>query len=255
MLDEIAIRAHLKSEISPKITVLKTINSTNTYLLGQPLKHGHVCLAELQTDGRGRQGRVWVSPEACNIYLSILWEVPRTDIGGLSLVAGMSVAQALQNLGVEGIKLKWPNDIVYQGRKLGGILIEVRERKTNSVWVVIGIGINVEMPSSTQIDQPWIDIAQITEKTANLSRNIIVATLLNNLFDQLNLFASHGLIAVQQYWQDADALFDRAIKVTHNGNTIMGIARGINSQGELLVLSQNEIIPINSGEVLNIKTD
>jgi BirA family biotin operon repressor/biotin-[acetyl-CoA-carboxylase] ligase len=254
LLNSAAIEQHLSADakryFSP-IEIFPELDSTNTYLLN---KHetGAVCLAEQQTAGRGRQGREWISPYARNIYLSVLGEVPNTpSVSGLSLVAGLSVIQALNALGVEDLRIKWPNDIVYKERKLAGILLEVARHTATTVQVVIGIGINVDMPQDANINQPWIDVK--TLRPQPLSRNEMVGHLLNVLYAQIKAFNTQQLTAVLQQWPLLDALHDKPVNIQQGAQLLTGVAKGINAQGMLQLQQGEKILTIGSGEVTQLR--
>lgn len=139
----------------------------------QPLPSGAVCLAESQRAGRGRRGRDWLSPCARNLYLSMLWRFPHgpETLGGLALAVGLAVRAALEDAGVPGVTLKWPNDALYRGSKLAGALIELSGEAGGASCVVVGVGINVSMPRerAAAIAQPWTDASRAAGKT--ISRN------------------------------------------------------------------------------------
>ncbi len=143
-----------------KLELIPVIDSTNQYLLDRvnESEKGRICLAEYQTNGRGRRGRQWISPFGSNLYLSMYW---RLDAGmaaamGLSLVIGIAAVEALEAMGIEGVKLKWPNDLYYQDKKLAGILVEMSGQAGGAAHLVIGMGLNIGMPDvQPNIDQPW----------------------------------------------------------------------------------------------------
>ena len=146
-----------------KLEIHPQIQSTNTYLAecAKTVQSGRVCFAESQTAGRGRRGRQWVSPFGSNLYLSILWQFDNgfAAISGLSLAIGVAVVRALSEIGINEIGLKWPNDIYWQHKKLGGILIEVSGESSGECHAIIGLGLNLYLPEkeTTGITQPWTD--------------------------------------------------------------------------------------------------
>src|SRR3989338_4340844 len=156
------IDKNVRSQIQ-EIKILKTIDSTNAYLLKQAhVDKASVCIAEQQTAGRGQFNRTWASP-ANNIYFSMRWPLKEAyqNIMGLSLVVAIAIIKTLAYFDVtEHIGIKWPNDIMWQQRKLAGILVE-----TTKTDVIIGIGINVQLPKTVSIDQPWIDLFEITDQS------------------------------------------------------------------------------------------
>ncbi|MDX1654152.1 MAG: biotin--[acetyl-CoA-carboxylase] ligase, partial [Candidatus Competibacteraceae bacterium] len=179
LLDPEGIRAQLSPSVQGRLAQLEVfdqIDSTNSYLLtrakaGAP--GGSVCLAERQSAGRGRRGRQWISPFAANLYLSVLWRYPDGPalLSGLSLAVGVAMARALEGVGVVGVGLKWPNDLLWRDQKLGGILLEFGGESSGPCQVVTGVGLNVTMPKepALDIDQPWPDLTTVLG--LGLSRN------------------------------------------------------------------------------------
>src|SRR6056297_552208 len=190
LLSEERIRLGLSSEaekLAAEIAVLPVVDSTNSELLRRqlfPPGQSLICTAEQQQSGRGRRGRDWISPFARSVYLSLTWDFAQgaAALEGLSLAAGVCVARALRATGVAVPQLKWPNDVLYDGRKVGGILIEMTGDAAGPARVVLGVGVNVAMPSAVAdgIDQPWTDLAAIAGRDLP-SRSALVAGLLNAL--------------------------------------------------------------------------
>lgn len=235
------------------IEIFSLLDSTNTYLLNHTLPTGTVCLAEQQTAGYGRMGRTWISPYASNIYMSVLCEVPNSaQISALSLVSAYAVVEALSHLGVQGLQIKWPNDIVFEECKLAGILLEVAQQTSNSTRVVIGIGVNVQMPSDEKIDQPWVDIISLQPDLT--SRNLIIANILNALYRQIILFSTKQLSEFMEHWRSVDALYEQAINIQQGTQTLTGIAQGINEAGMLIVKKEDGTLQkVSSGEVTKLR--
>lgn len=232
------------------LEILSTIDSTNTYLQKKsPLLHAYACLAEEQTAGRGRQNKYWHSPASNNIYFSLCWYFENIyQLTGLSLAIGVAVANALIHAGLPTVELKWPNDILFQQKKLGGILIETSVEQAGRCKTIIGIGINVDLDKKeNKIDQPHTDIVSIIQKPAE--RNALVGTLLNELFSTLAIFTQEGLTPFLTTWQKYDVLLNKAITLLQQQNTITGIAMGIDKKGLLLVKCGNVIKTFHSGEV------
>lgn len=217
------------------------IDSTNSELLrgAASLPSGAACLAEAQRAGRGRQGRRWISPFARNLYLSLLWRFPRGPdaLAGLALTVGLGVLRALEDVGVRGAAVKWPNDVIWRDAKLAGALIELSGESGGASCVVIGVGINVAMPRALAdgaIGQPWVDA--ITAAGGPVSRNRLAAAVLQRLVETLERFESGGLAAFMEEWRGRDALCGSAIAVLDaRGGEVPGIARGIDIGGALLV--------------------
>lgn len=225
------------------VEVRWSVASTNSELLAAaPAPQPMVLLAERQTGGRGRRGRNWSSPLAANLYLSVArrFDGGLARLGGLSLVAGIAVAEALQLAGLGGVGLKWPNDVVVRGgdglRKLGGILVEGGGEHAGPVRAVIGIGLNVRMPAQAalDIDQPWIDVAAVLGE-ATPTRNALAAALLSNLLPALQCFDEEGLAPFLDRYSGFDVLQDRAIEVHAHAGVHAGVALGLAPDGALRV--------------------
>ena len=178
------------------ITVLSVIDSTNQYLLDRisELKSGDACVAEYQHAGRGRRGRQWVSPFGANLYLSMFWRLEQGPAAamGLSLVIGIVMAEVLQQLGAADVRVKWPNDLYLQDRKLAGILVELTGKTGDAAQLVIGAGINLAMRESNSqaINQGWINLQ---EAGVVIDRNQLSAMLLRHLRQALREFEVEGL--------------------------------------------------------------
>ena len=249
-----ALDAQTRARLGP-VEVLLNVDSTNNHLREQALKgalSNAVCVAEQQSAGRGRQGRTWVSPFAENLYLSLLMH-SRTGaaaLGGLSLVAGMAVLRSLQPLGIHQAGLKWPNDILANGAKLAGILIDVRGESSGPCAVIIGIGLNVRMsgPAAARIDQPWIDLHTLTGGAA-ISRNRLAAGLLDQLLPAIELFESDGMAPFMDEWRRHDIVEGRQIELQLPDEVITGKGCGIDPGGALLVETPTGCRRFASGEV------
>ncbi|MFM8333036.1 MAG: bifunctional biotin--[acetyl-CoA-carboxylase] ligase/biotin operon repressor BirA [Candidatus Methylumidiphilus sp.] len=247
LLDAEVIAAQLSAEARPLLTLLDIhdqLDSTNTYLMAQAtagLASGAVCLAEHQTAGRGRVGRVWQSPFAGNICLSVLWRFEeQASVAGLSLSIGVALAHALRRAGIAGLGLKWPNDVLWQARKLGGILLEVSGEAHGRCAVVVGIGLNLHIPpaAAEAIDQDWVDLGQITGG-APPSRNRLVALLLDEVLRLLADYPERGLAGYIEEWRQWHCHAGRAVALHLGGKTIVGTLLGVSDAG-LLVLDCGE---------------
>ena len=239
------------------IQVLPQTDSTNNEAKNYCLSHTdgarRVWLAEQQTAGRGRLGRSWYSPKATNIYLTVVLSVPIIKaLQGLSLVVGVAVVRALKEQGMVDLKLKWPNDILHSGKKLGGILIEL----LGGSDAVIGIGLNVRMPAlaDESIDQPWTDISQLLKVVPE--RNALVASLLHQLAVAVADFNQNGLSLLGDYWQQWDAFAGANVVVKGSQQEVCGQALGIDSKGRLRVKTSKGIQFFDNGDVsLRLVTD
>ena len=236
------------------LDVLREIDSTSDHLRRDTASSGEsmrACIAEWQSAGRGRRGRHWVSPYGTNLYLSLAVSMPATGIqsGGLSLVSAIAVLRALQSCGIRELGLKWPNDIFYQQRKLAGILLDLSGESGGLYQVVIGVGINLNVPDAAAraIDQPWADLSQCG---VAVERNHLAGLVLSELVKVIDTFNEKGLDVFKKEWQQFDLIADRRVRL-HNDNaeTITGVARGIDAQGALLIENNGETRPYHAGEV------
>ena len=231
------------------IAIHETIGSTNKTLVELAARRsidGVVCLAETQTAGRGRRGRQWQSPPGASIALSLgrVLELPPAEVGALSLVVGLAVADALADAGV---RLKWPNDLLLSGRKLGGILVELVEGKASST-VVVGVGINVDVQADTRerIDQP---IANLTEVIDTPSRNDIVARLINSIVDFSGQFEAAGFSPMKDAWQRLHQFHGRQVRLLIADRVVDGVVAGVEDSGELVLDCDGEKHRFSAGEV------
>ena len=235
--DDITVHLRDRNRNEPRsIELFQSLGSTNKYRREQAEKSdcsGSVVLAERQTSGRGRRGKAWVSPFAANIYMSILWDFEQgaQALEGLSLAVGVAVRRALIEVGLEDVRLKWPNDIYIGNKKLGGILLEMIGDPAGHCSVVIGVGINVSMPASmaVNIDQPWTDCC--SESDAPIARSRLAALLIDNIFDILNDFESLGFAEYRDEWQEADAFKGLQGTISTPRDSVSGTVIGVDNSG------------------------
>ena len=235
-----------------RLAVENVIDSTNAYLLRQPPQEGlTACLAECQTAGRGRRGRVWISPFARNIYLSLRMTV-ESGVGaleGLSLAVGVMVARALQAMRIGDIQLKWPNDILLQGRKLGGILIEITGDPSGVCHLVVGLGLNLFSDKSMQesIDQPWAALDQVV--TERIDRNRLVANLLNEIAPRLTNYGLHGFEPFHREWENLNAHVEQMVSLSSGTNLTIGKMVGVTGSGALILDTETGRQTFHGGEI------
>jgi len=216
---------------------------------------GLVCTAEQQNAGRGRRGRTWVSPFARNLYFSILGEFSQgaAALEGLSLAVGVAVVRALEKSGVIGVQLKWPNDVLFEGAKLGGILLEMTGDAAGPCQVVVGVGLNVAMPVevATPIEQEWTDVRTISAAAgvACPGRNKLLGALLNELLPLIDKFEEEGFSAWRRAWQDLDAHASKPVVVSAGSRQTAGIARGVNNRGALQLETSLGVQSMFGGEI------
>ena len=246
------ITALRQKETTTVLDVFNVIDSTNQYLKNKliNLNNGHACLAEAQTAGRGRHGRQWVSPFGASLYLSMYWSFSGgyQSVGGLSLAVGVAVVSALKKIGIADVQLKWPNDIYARGKKLAGILIEAEGQMGGACQCVVGVGLNISMPGNLlQIDQPWVDLAQITDEVPD--RNRLAAYLLDELVLTLREFEQSGLQPFVSHWQSLDLFRDKEVKLIMGQKRVLGICRGIDASGALILETENVRRAYYGGEI------
>lgn len=256
LLDAGRIRAQLAGATASALSSLEvawSLDSTNSELLRRkaPERGVDVLLAEQQTGGRGRRGRLWASPIAANLYLSLSRQFSGglARLGGVSLIVGVAVAEALRHAGYDAVGVKWPNDLLAHGRKLGGILVEGGGEHGGPVRAVIGIGINVRMPSpvATAIDQPWTDLAALADGVP--SRNTLAAQVLDTLLPALDAFDRDGLPAFLARYAALDVLAGHAVTVHGPQGDEQGVADGIGDDGALRVNMGQVMRLVHAGDV------
>lgn len=244
LLDAEAIRQRLSSAVQSLLTELDihmVVDSTNNYAMNKAAGSGYACLAEQQTSGKGRRGRVWVSPFGKNVYLSLLWQFEggAAALEGLSLAVGVAIADALARCGLTGVQLKWPNDVLWCKQKLAGVLLEMTGDPSGVCQVVVGVGINASMPknSASVIDQPWVDVKSILSaldsSAQDVTRNQLVAALLMELLPLLQTYTEKKFDAYRQSWQSLNAYADQRVELHTAKAVIAGTMLGVNEVGAL----------------------
>src|SRR5882724_5458947 len=259
LLDAHRIRAELTGVCNSHLHALELlfeVDSTNTRLLGTappPPGTAEVCVSELQHAGRGRLGRRWISPFGSGIAMSLGWtcsDVVRT-LPALSLGVGVAVSRALARAGALGISLKWPNDIWFRDRKLGGVLIELRAEAGGPAHVVIGVGINVSLQEEArrEIQASGVAAAAVTDACKlPPSRNLAAGAILDELLSMLLQYERFGFAAFRDAWTALDGLNGRPVKVTVGETAVLGTARGVDSDGALLLETGDSLQRFVSGE-------
>lgn len=230
------------------IHIVQEISSTNDFF-SKPcgMQIPSVCIAEKQSAGRGRINRVWDSPVGANIYMSLLYKFNNADLSTVSVITGLAVRDAIEKyISLPGIKVKWPNDILFQEKKLGGILIE-SQIFGKSAHVIVGIGINVNLLEATNIHKPWTSLQKITNTYHD--RNEIISAIINNILLYYKKFEKDGFRVFIQEWDDHDILLNKVISITEDSKIFEGRSLGINSEGNLLLkFDDGEIRCFNYGE-------
>jgi BirA family biotin operon repressor/biotin-[acetyl-CoA-carboxylase] ligase len=259
LLDARRIEAQIDPERRTAIRRLELkfdVDSTNTRLMSAappPPGSADACLCELQHAGRGRRGRRWIAPFGAGLAMSVAWtfgDGART-LPALSLAVGVAVSRALARAGASGVALKWPNDIWFRDRKIGGVLIELRAEASGPAHVVIGVGINVTMAAAMrlEIESGGVQAAAAADACAlPPSRNLLAGALLDELLSMLGRFEREGFAAFRDDWTALDALRDRPARVLLADSVISGTARGVDSEGALLLDTGGQVQRFVSGE-------
>jgi len=249
LLDETFIRREVAQG---SVAVLPVIDSTNQYLLDRlaGLQSGDACVAEYQQAGRGRRGRKWISPFGANLYISMYWRLEQGPAAaiGLSLVIGIVMTEVLRDLGADQVRVKWPNDLYLNDRKLAGILVELTGKTGDAAQIVIGAGVNLAMRNAQagDINQGWINLQ---EAGVRIDRNVLAARLITELRSALHCFEQEGLTPFLARWEVLDNFINRPVKLIIGEKEIFGISRGIDSQGALLLEQDGVVKPWVGGEI------
>jgi len=237
-------RAHLYYE--------PVLGSTNQVLREHIDKQGLSCAAvattEMQLQGRGRRGRSWQSGFAQGVLLSVAMPVacPAAQLGGLSLACGVEVAKALQSVGASDVQLKWPNDLLMDGNKLGGILIELSGESEGPCDVIVGIGLNVAgAPSADSLDEASLPAGRLQ----GLSRNTLVQLLSQALLKVLSEYADKGFALWREDWQALNAHQGETVVIKQGQGSVFGVCKGVDEQGALLLQAEQGEQKIFAGDV------
>lgn len=256
-LDVARIRAGLSSAARRRVGALENhwcLDSTSSELARRAgsLPDLSFVFAEWQRAGRGRRGRTWLAPPATNLQLSCLKRFAGgyAALSGLSLAAGIAAVRALEDCGVCGVGLKWPNDLVHADAKLGGILVELGGEFMGPCHAIVGIGINVYLSRALRkaLARPCTDLTGLCGGTAP-SRNALAAAVVERLAETLDAFDHAGFAAFAEAWAERDALAGRRIHVEHARGAFDGIAAGVDARGALQVRTRAGLHGIDSAEV------
>ncbi|VXC83928.1 bifunctional biotin-(acetylCoA carboxylase) holoenzyme synthetase and DNA-binding transcriptional repressor, bio-5'-AMP-binding [Pseudomonas sp. 8Z] len=236
------------------VHVLPSLDSTNAEVMrrinaGVPAPF--CLLAERQTAGRGRRGRFWVSPFAENLYCSLVVRVDggMRQVEALSLTIGLAVARTLIASGIDGVGVKWPNDVLVRGRKVSGILLELLGDPADICHVVIGVGLNVNMlPEYDQaIDQPWTSMRQ--ELGHCVDRNPIAAELINQLHNYLSKHWKSGFSGLRKEWEGLHLWAGSEASLIAGAKTVSGTILGVNDGGAIRLLVEGREVVFSGGEL------
>ncbi|WP_341206923.1 bifunctional biotin--[acetyl-CoA-carboxylase] ligase/biotin operon repressor BirA [uncultured Psychrosphaera sp.] len=251
-----SIRQH--SNLTNELELFPIIPSTNEYLMSlikskNGLVDGHTILAECQTKGRGRRGKTWQSPYGSHVYLS---QYRTMDSGlsaasGLSIAIGLAVANTINQFTKLQCQLKWPNDVLVDGKKIAGILVEAEGQTDGVCHLVIGVGININMPESSAdyIEQPWTDLNNISDEL--IDRNVFIAKLLQELDEVYQEYQLHRLDNLYEQWNDNNAFANLTVELSSVTKKQVGKCLGIDTNGALLLedISTKVVSKVFGGEV------
>lgn len=247
--------SQLRKISCPDILVQHITDSTNSQLMqkvqdGLVTEPGYTIVAEAQTAGRGRRGRSWYSPFAASLYFSMYWRLEQgiQAAMGLSLVAGIAIARLLKQQYQLDAKVKWPNDVYVEDKKLCGILVELAGQAHAGCDVIIGIGMNIRLPQQAlnNIDQQYTDLAVAADKVVD--RNLLVASLQQQLMTLLTEFTQHGFAGFVDEFDQYNQYRNKAIKLIGK-EEIKGICIGVDKQGALLVKTATGVQAYFGGEL------
>jgi BirA family biotin operon repressor/biotin-[acetyl-CoA-carboxylase] ligase len=258
LLNRSRILKHLgaaAADFRDRLHLLDETDSTNRHL-AELIAHaktlnGMACLAEAQSGGRGRRGRAWVATPYHNLMFSMAWRFTGGPglVSGLSLAAGLAVLQALDEYGVDGAGLKWPNDVLWDGRKLAGLLADVQGESAGPTQVILGVGVNayIGREDAERIDQPWVDLRNILGETAD--RNRLAALLIRHLRRMFQVFTEKGFAPFREEWVARHLYHGRRVRLIQGDREFLGTVEGIDENGGLIVRLANGKQVFHSGEI------
>ena len=249
------------------VQILDEVASTNTYLMQhKDSAHATCVAAHVQTHGKGRRGRTWVSQLGASLTFSLLWRFHcgAAALSGLSLAVGVALIRALNSLSVNNVQLKWPNDVLTNDvliledytsgkntpKKLAGILIELQGDLEGPSAAVIGVGVNLNLPKNVldSIDQPAIDLANVSANDINQSE--LLGVILRHLADVLSSFEAHGFVGLRDEWLSYHAYENKPVRMLlPNGTDVHGLVKGVADDGILLVETALGLQRFSAGEI------
>jgi BirA family biotin operon repressor/biotin-[acetyl-CoA-carboxylase] ligase len=243
------------ADFRDRVHVLDEVDSTNRHL-AELVTHARIingmsCLAEAQSGGRGRRGRAWVATPYHNLMFSMAWQFPGGPglVSGLSLAAGLAVLRALEEYGVSGAGLKWPNDMLWNNRKLAGLLADVQGEASGPTLVILGVGVNgyINRDTAEHIDQPWVDLREILGK--HIDRNRLAALVMRHLRSMFQEFAAKGFAPFREAWSSRHLYHGRRVRLIQGDREFLGTVEGIDENGGLIVHLGKGRQVFHSGEI------
>jgi BirA family transcriptional regulator, biotin operon repressor / biotin---[acetyl-CoA-carboxylase] ligase len=249
MADDSNLTSRINSPV--ECHVFDSVNSTNDYLSSLVFSEAtQICIAREQTQGKGQYDRAWISQKDASVLFSIRYVFDSsTTLNGLSLVIGLAVIQTLKEFGVTDAKLKWPNDVLIDDKKLAGILIE------NSVQgdcqsVVIGLGLNYDLTQTFECDSPWIDLSSIMQSMPTIEN--LSSALINGILEYCQLFSVHQLSYFLKFWEGADYLLSKQVELDVNDCKIIGIVIGVSQHGALKIEADGQVFEAYSSKQIRL---
>jgi len=227
-----------------------SIESTNLFLVNRPFTNKvQLCVTREQTQGKGQHGSHWESQRDGSILFSIRRNFPQeSNLNGLSLVVGLAIVKVLEKeCLVEGFKIKWPNDIYFENKKLAGVLLENKMQSGNQS-VVIGVGLNYSIDQSMIFEIPWIDLAKIAKKLPDIK--LLTAEIINNILVMSEHFSAFGFDDFRLDWKRYDMLLGSKVKSTDLKNFFEGEVLGVSSQGALKIFTKNGVKELYSSRYI-----
>jgi BirA family biotin operon repressor/biotin-[acetyl-CoA-carboxylase] ligase len=262
LLDASAIRRAAEQRGRPlpgDLEVLFATGSTNEYLYAAslpPAGSPRIAFAEIQNAGRGRRGRSWLAPFGSGLTFSVAWSYPDVpaELAALSLALGVQVAETLRAEGAGEAMLKWPNDVVWHDRKIGGLLIQLRLEAGGAASVVVGLGLNLDLPDAVRssLAVPGaMPVADLREALAGRlpGRNALAGRLVAAMCDGLEQFGREGFPPFAVRWQQLDSLSGADVCVTQSTGSTEGRALGVDRDGALRVRTDGRVERYFAGDV------
>jgi BirA family transcriptional regulator, biotin operon repressor / biotin---[acetyl-CoA-carboxylase] ligase len=249
------------NRLGSRFHYFRQIDSTNSHarqLAADGAFEGEIVVAEEQTSGRGRLGRKWFSPPYVNLYLSVILRpsLPVSEAAQLTLMAAVALREAIGSYSCEAPVIKWPNDILIQGRKIAGVLIESSCTADSVEFVIIGIGINVNsrrdlMPESIRDRATSL----LAINGAPVTREDLLRGLIQAIDRCYGILQERGFSAIAREWEAHFGLRGRTVKAEAGDHTFIGTAKGIDRDGALLVERENgKVERVIAGDVVPVET-
>jgi len=246
----------MESSIPIRLEVEDVIKTTSRYFSDEVLEGGEysLCFSEFQTQGRGRGSNKWLSPYGSGICFSMIGHLSNESSPlGLSIYCGITLVRILRKLGYEDVSLKWPNDLIHDGKKLGGILIELSSQSSKDYMFNIGIGINYDLGpqlnSMQENDFPPTDLSQIRQ-AVDYSRSELSGFIAKAIIESLNDFDQQSMLRALKDWPKYDVLHQKEVKIIERDKCIKGKNIGIHHTGALLIDHRGVIKRVYNGHLV-----